>query len=133
MTDLVFERRIAARPATVYSYFTDEEKYTEWMGTDATLDPVPGGGFRVVNPDGAITSGRYVELDPPHRLVFTWGFEGDPAVPPGSTRVTVTLDPDGDGTLLRLIHSELPDGPWADKHREGWAKFLPRLSEAVLR
>jgi uncharacterized protein YndB with AHSA1/START domain len=32
-----------------------------------------------------IASGEYREVDPPHRLVFSWGWENDPEVPPGST------------------------------------------------
>ena len=41
------EVRIAARPETVYAFFTDPEKMARWMGIEITLDPVPGGIFRV--------------------------------------------------------------------------------------
>jgi uncharacterized protein YndB with AHSA1/START domain len=52
--------------------------------------------------------GEFVEIDPPRRLVFTWGWEGDEEVPPGSSTVEVTLTPDGDATVLHLVHGDLP-------------------------
>jgi uncharacterized protein YndB with AHSA1/START domain len=63
--------------------------------------------------------------------VFTWGWEaeGHP-IPPGSSEVEVTLVPDGDGTLVRLVHRGLPDEA-VQQHAEGWDFFLPRLVEAV--
>src|SRR6266511_3381275 len=66
------ERRIAARPETVFSYFTDPERYRLWQGIDAELDPRPGGVFRVRMRRHArtIASGVFVEVEPPVRLVF---------------------------------------------------------------
>ena len=54
-------------------------------------------------------SGHFVELDPPRRLVFTWGWEmpGNP-VPAGSSTVTVDLLAAPAGTLVRLTHTGLP-------------------------
>ena len=44
----------------------------------------------------SVVIGEYLEVDPPNRVVFTWGFEGtEPFVEPGSTRVEVTLERDG--------------------------------------
>src|SRR6266496_3269222 len=58
---------------------------------------------------GDVARGQYVEIDPPHRVVFTWEWEdqGAPA-PPARSVVEVTLSPDGDGTLLRLVHRGVP-------------------------
>lgn len=125
--EITFERRIRALPETVFAFFTDEEKYAKWMGVEASLDPVPGGEFRVVNPDGVVTRGVFVDLDPPRRLVLTWGFEGHPHVPEGSSTVTVTLEEADGETLLRLVHSGLPDEHWATMHEQGWHKYLERL------
>ena len=57
-----------------------------------------------------VVVGEYVELDPPHRLVFTWGFDGDGrATGAGSSRVEVVLETDdGDHTRLTLSHHDLP-------------------------
>jgi uncharacterized protein YndB with AHSA1/START domain len=75
--------------------------------------------------------GEYLEVEPPHRVVFTWGFEGpDPIAEAGSTRVEVTLERDGDGTRLTLFHHGLPERT-RDAHAEGWAHYLARLAPAA--
>src|SRR5947207_2616651 len=103
-TSGVIERevRIAAPPETVFEFFVDPEKYVRWKGRMAWLDPRPGGEYRVAINDQAVAKGAFVEIDPPRRVVFTWGWEGTDAVPPGSSTVEVTLEPDGEGTILRL-------------------------------
>lgn len=128
---LEVETRVAAPPETVFSYFVDPEKYRRWKGAGAELDPRPGGLYRVdMSPNGAVR-GEYVLLEPPHRLVFTWGWENDPRLPPGSTTVEVTLVPDGDVTVVRLRHSGFRTGEARDQHEQGWAHFLGRLSVAA--
>jgi uncharacterized protein YndB with AHSA1/START domain len=78
----------------------------DWMGVAALLDPRRRGTFRVEVNGRDVVIGEYVEVDPPHRVVFTWGFEGvDPFVEPGSTRVEVTLERECDGTLLTLCRA----------------------------
>jgi uncharacterized protein YndB with AHSA1/START domain len=123
---------IAAQPATVFPYFTDPGRYVQWMGTDATLEPVPGGSYRVRMRDGVEAAGEFVEVDPPHRLVFTWGWTRDPAVLPGSTRVVVTLQAENGGTRVVLRHHDLPDDGQRDHHRKGWELYLGRLGIRAL-
>jgi uncharacterized protein YndB with AHSA1/START domain len=125
------EVRIQASPEIVFAYFTDPIKMLRWKGVQAELDPRPGGTYRVDINGKDIVHGQYLVMEPPHRVVFTWGWEGEGhPVPPGSSTVEVTLTPDGDGTLLRLRHYDLPDGGGAG-HAEGWDHFLPRLSVAA--
>jgi len=122
------EIRIAAPPETVFPYFTDPARMTDWMGIAALLDPRPGGTFRVEANGRDVVLGEFVEVAPPHRVVFTWGFDGpDPFVAAGSTRVEVTLQPDDDGTLLTLLHHGLADGA-RDPHADGWTHYLARLA-----
>jgi uncharacterized protein YndB with AHSA1/START domain len=90
-------------------------------------DPRPGGAFRVEHGDRNPVVGEYVEVEPPRRVVFTWGYADDAVTAPGSTRVEVTLEPDGEGTRLTLLHHDLPEGARA-VHAGGWAHFLGRLS-----
>ena len=128
------EVRIAAAPATVFEFFTDPDKMIQWKGRKAELDPRPGGIYRVDINDQAVARGEYLEVDPPHRVVFTWGWEGgegEHAVPPGSSRVEVTLEPDGEGTLVRLRHHDLPDEA-LEIHGQGWDLFLGRLTKAAV-
>ena len=125
------ERRIAATPGEVFTYLTDPEKYTRWKGEQAELDPRPGGLYRVRMGPDAVALGEYVEVEPPTRVVFTWGWEGSGDVPPGSTTVEITLREDGDGTLLRLRHTGFPSDADADLHREGWEMYVSRLIAAI--
>jgi uncharacterized protein YndB with AHSA1/START domain len=125
------EIRIAAAPEIVFAYFTDPVRMVEWFGTQATLDPRPGGACRIRTAGGAVMAGTYVEVDPPRRIVFTWGFEPEVfATPAASTTVEVTLTPDGDGTVLHLAHGGIaPDG--VPFHRAGWTHYLARLADAA--
>lgn len=126
------EVRIAARPETVFAFFTDPEKMVRWKGSEAELDPRPGGIYRVtVNPE-AIARGEYVEVDPPRTVVFTWGWEGGQnPVAPGSSTVEITLSPEGDdATLVRLVHSGIPTEEERQNHGHGWDHYLGRLAVA---
>ncbi|TDT97955.1 uncharacterized protein YndB with AHSA1/START domain [Streptomyces sp. 846.5] len=125
---LTLERRIAARPETVFSFFTDRERWLSWMGKDGEFSFEPGGAFRTNVAADNHAAGSFVEIDPPKRVVFTWGWEGGAMpVPPGSSTVEITLQPDGNGTLLRLVHSSLPTQACAP-HEAGWSHYLDRLT-----
>jgi uncharacterized protein YndB with AHSA1/START domain len=122
------ERRIEAPPDTVFAYFTDADKYMQWQGVEAELDPRPGGIFRVVqNEVGYVARGEFLEIDPPRRLVFSWGWEGIDALPPGQSTVEVDLIDDGGSTLLRLRHNGLPTDNACQLHTYGWGVGLDAL------
>jgi uncharacterized protein YndB with AHSA1/START domain len=130
----LLERTISidASPETVWEFFVDPEKLMRWKGIDAKLDPQPGGEYRCVVLPGHTAVGEYVELDPPHRLVFTWGWEKeDSAVPPGSSTIEVELTPDGNGTRLRFVHRDLPSSAETESHAHGWDHYLGRLEIAA--
>jgi uncharacterized protein YndB with AHSA1/START domain len=128
---ITHEVRIHASPETIFEFFTDPQKMVQWKGRAANLEARVGGEYRVDINDVAIAKGEYLEIDPPRRIVFSWGWmgEGNP-VPPGSSRVEITLTPDGDETILRLVHSDLPAGA-GQEHSDGWNHFLPRLAMAA--
>ena len=124
------EQRIEASPEIVFSFLVEPERYRRWMGVDAELDAHPGGSFMVRVNEMAVARGHYVAVEPPRRLVMTWGWEGNEALPPGSTTVEFTLEPDGDGTILRLRHSGLPNEDERTQHAHGWGHFIGRLAVA---
>ena len=126
------EVRIDAPPEVVFPYFTDPARMVEWMGVAALLDPRPGGALRIEVNGRDVVLGEFVEVEPPRRVVFTWGFDGsEPLVAAGSTRVEVTLEPDGEGTLVTLRHHGLHGAAARDAHAEGWTHFLARLARAA--
>jgi uncharacterized protein YndB with AHSA1/START domain len=122
------EIHIAARPEIVFGFFTDPAMMVRWKGLRATLDPRPGGVYRVDVNGRDVARGEYLEVTPHRRIVFTWGWEGENSLlPPGASTVEVTLIPDGDGTLVRLRHSGLPTEEARRLHAQGWDHYLPRL------
>ncbi len=122
------EIRIEASPETIFPFFTDPEKMKQWKGVEATLDPRPGGIYRVNVTGGDIARGEYVEIVPHSKVVFTWGWEGGGTpLPPGASTVEITLTPDGSTTILRLRHMGLTEEQ-ATEHARGWDHYLPRLA-----
>lgn len=123
------ETRIPAPPAAVFALLTDPEKILGWIGTEAQLDPQPGGLY-LVNVTGArFARGAFREVVPVHRLAYSFGWDGSEAVPPGSSLVEIDLIEQPDGTLLRLTHTGLPDAAQCAGHAEGWAHYLDRLAK----
>jgi uncharacterized protein YndB with AHSA1/START domain len=129
VTDVVVTRWIAASPPTVFAFFTNSERWAEWQGVGGEVEARAGGALRVTMPDAAAASGHFVEVVPPRRIVFTWGWEGnDIPIPPGSSTVTIELEPADGGTMLRLTHAGLQPENMQDLHRKGWERYLDRLA-----
>jgi uncharacterized protein YndB with AHSA1/START domain len=152
---ITYKLRIAARPETVFSYFTDPARLVRWMGTEASLDPRPGGVCRIVfnstiaharevwtmlgvpqsgtgpRNGHAVMSGEFVTVEPHRRIVLTWGWEQTLLVlPPQSSEVEVSFTPDGDDTILGLVHRRLP-ARTIPFHQFGWGHYLPRLADVA--
>lgn len=132
-TQDVIEReiRIAARPETIFSFFTDPEKMIRWKGISASLDPKPGGIYRIQISDTIVVEGEYVEVTPYTRVVFSWGWDKDNEVlPAGSSTVEISLVEDGYDTIVYLRHEGLPETV-RQAHILGWDRFLPQLIQAA--
>ncbi len=128
------ELRIEARPEIVFRFLTERDYLLRWQGIEAAVDARPGGEYRIDINDTDVVAGRFIEVTPPSRLVYTWGWLGGgvPGIAPGSTRVDVTLEADGDGTRLRLVHTGLPaGGDVASSHGDGWSYYLMRLADVI--
>jgi uncharacterized protein YndB with AHSA1/START domain len=125
------ETHVPAPPAAVFALLTDPEKILRWMGTEAQLDPKPGGLY-LVNVTGArFARGAFREVVPVHRLAYSFGWEGSEVVPPGSSLIEIDLIEEQTGTLLRLTHTGLPNAEQCAGHTEGWIHYLGRLAEAA--
>jgi uncharacterized protein YndB with AHSA1/START domain len=98
---------------------------TKWQAEIVEADPVPGGVFRLAEPGGTQIEGRYVEIVPYSKVVYTWG--GIAGVAPGQSTVEFLLEPRDTGTLVRLRHYNLPASSF-DAHDREWALVgLPKL------
>jgi uncharacterized protein YndB with AHSA1/START domain len=128
----VLERQvlIRARPDTVFRYFTDSKAWAAWWGVGSSIDPHPGGRVLVRYPNGVEAGGEVIEIDPPRRIVFSYGFASGQPIPIGASRVTLTLTPEPRGTRLRLQHA-LAEREARDQHVQGWRYQLSLFANVV--
>lgn len=135
---LTLKRHLNAKPEAVYAAWTDPEKIVKWFGPDtgpvtqAEADVRVGGHYAVTfhTEDGEEhhVSGVYREVVPNERLAFTWAWR---TMPERESFVIVLIRPDGDGSMLTLIHEQFFDEPARDRHREGWTGCLDKLERVL--
>jgi uncharacterized protein YndB with AHSA1/START domain len=134
---LTLKRRLAASPAKVYAAWTNPEKIARWFGPaqvksgteQAVIDARVGGRYRVSfdlqNGEHCEIGGVYREVVQNRLLVFSWAWHTSPE---RESQVTVSLQPDGDGTLLTLHHEAFFDETARDRHDRGWTGALDKLA-----
>jgi uncharacterized protein YndB with AHSA1/START domain len=108
-------------PATrerIYAAWLDSSEHSAFTGDAAIIEPTIGGRHSTF---GGFATGTNVELEPYRRIVQTWRSTEFPEGSPDS-RLEVTLEETGGGTLVTVLHTEIPQGQ-ADRCREGWVKF----------
>jgi len=136
--ELRLERLIAAPPESVFELWTEPELMVKWWGPEGydtpahALDIRPGGHWRTTlrSPDGnrVSVSGVYRAVDPPRRLVFTWGWEDDNGVRGHETEVTVTFEAAPGGTRLVLQQQTFESKQTRDRHGQGWSSSFDCLA-----
>jgi uncharacterized protein YndB with AHSA1/START domain len=128
MAELVREIVIDATPETIWPFLVEPDQHVRWLGTVAELDPRPGGVYRVLVQGRHQSGGEFVEVVPQQKVVFSFGWDepGHP-IPAGSTTVEISLHPEGEKTLVRLVHRGLPADAVKD-HTYGWDRYVERLA-----
>ena len=129
----LFEHRrtIDAPASVVFDLLTTPEGLRQWIARAAEVSVAPQGRITWTHDNGDTMVGRILELQPPHRLVFSYGWaDGAMSMPPESTRVEITLTERDGTTELHLVHRALPVEA-EPRHAEGWRWFLARLDEAA--
>lgn len=121
---------IQAKPETVFRFFTDSARWAKWWGVGSSIEPCVGGKVLIRNPGGIETIGEVLEVVPTERIVFTYGFASGKPIPPGSSRVTISLEPCEAGTRLHLLH-EFPDAAVRNDHVQGWRYQLALFANTV--
>jgi len=124
------EIEIAARPETVFRFFTDATRWASWWGAGSTIDAVPGGRVRIVHPGGVEVSGEVVAVEPPERIVFTYGYVSGTPIPVGSSHVTLRVTAVPSGSRVTLAH-EFEDSTGRDVHVQGWRYQLSLFANVV--
>jgi uncharacterized protein YndB with AHSA1/START domain len=123
---------IVAPREAVFRYFTDSGRFAAWWGAGSRIEPRPGGEVYIRHPNAIEAGGEVLEIEPPERIVFSYGFASGQPIPKGASRVTVTLEDSPGGTLVRLRH-ELPDAAVRDEHVQGWRYQLAVFANVVAR
>lgn len=137
--DLRLERTFSQPPARVWRAITDRAAISRWL-METDFEPVLGHRFTFRSTprrgwDG-VTYCEVIELEPLHRVAYTWrGGPGDGAPPTLDTVVRFTLHPEGTGTRLILEHTGF-SGVRAVlvsfMMQAGWAKMLRGRFPATL-
>ena len=134
---ITLKRHIKAPPAKVYAAWTQAEQLVRWFGphetvpetVKATVDVRVGGhyraSFKTVDGEHHEVGGVYREVIADQRLQFTWAWH---TTPERESLVTITMAPDGAGTMLTLHHEQLFDQKAADGHKHGWTGTLDKLA-----
>jgi uncharacterized protein YndB with AHSA1/START domain len=136
LTSLTLVRRIRARPAIVFDAITTPEGIAHWWGPDAgpvllSESEARVGGryrvrFRLLDGTEHESSGSYLELTKPERVVMSWRWLGGKE-DPGESRVEITLRAIPEGTELTFTHSRLHDEESRQSHEQGWIGALNKL------
>jgi uncharacterized protein YndB with AHSA1/START domain len=140
-TTLRMERTFNAPAQAVFDAWTSEEVMRRWWHArhdwetpEATVDLRIGGDVRVVmrNPHTGQEyggGGKYTEIDPPHRLAFTWFWDDDPT----KTRQLIELDfEETDGaTTVRFTHRDLWSEEAVRSHEDGWGGAFENLERVL--
>jgi uncharacterized protein YndB with AHSA1/START domain len=124
--DLRLHRTLEAPVDRVWQALTDPAALTAWFWPERLAATVTAGDgrYRIASSAaGMAVAGEYREVDPPHRLGFTWQWDGDP----DQTLVTIELTPSGDETVLTLVHSGCSTDADRDNLFKGWSDCLDRL------
>lgn len=137
MTSLALVRRIRARPAIVFDAVTTAEGIAHWWGPDAgpvlisESDPRVGGRFRVrfrlLDGSEHESSGEFLEVTPPERIVMSWRWQGG-LEDPGESRVEIILKAIPEGTEVTFTHAQLHDEESCRSHKDGWSGALDKLA-----
>ncbi|GAB2683465.1 SRPBCC family protein [Thalassiella azotivora] len=119
-----FERRYATTAEDLWSALTEPDRLARWLAP-VTGELAAGGRYRVDFGGGDEATGVVQECRPPHLLVVSWDFPGEP-----TSRVVVELAAAaaGAGTVLVLDHSRLP-ADQAVGYGAGWHAYLDGLGD----
>jgi uncharacterized protein YndB with AHSA1/START domain len=144
-TTLRVTRVIQAPRERVFRAWTDPEQVSRWFfpvggHSDVELDARVGGTFRIIFRQAFARHvlrmkpwhcvGTYLEIDPPERLVFTFGWEGTPWEI-GESLVTVELRELDEATELVLLHERNRNRRVRAFHSQGWSIVLRRMAKLL--
>jgi uncharacterized protein YndB with AHSA1/START domain len=121
---------IRAQRPTVFRFFTDAVRWAAWWGAGSTIDPRVGGAVFIRYPEGTEAAGAVVEIAPPERFVFSFGFVKGTPIAVGGSLVTIRLEDRGRVTRVHLSHA-FADAGLRDAFVQGWRYQLSLFANTV--
>ena len=121
---------IRAERERSFRFFTDNARWASWWGAGSTIEARRGGRVFISYPGGTEASGEVLEIDAPERIVFTYGYVNGAPIVPGGSLVTISLEPEPAGTLVRLTHA-FAESSVRDQHVQGWRYQLSLFANVV--
>lgn len=118
---ITFNRTLPAPPEKVWEALTTSDGVMAWLAPIASIDARSGGAVEIEFDDENTVTGEITQFDPYSRFAHTWIINGE--VP---SAVSWELVPEGAGTALTLIHTQLPD-EMVGGYTPGWHAFMARL------
>jgi uncharacterized protein YndB with AHSA1/START domain len=122
-------------PREVWQALTTAHGLSAWFGERASIDLRPGGAATMTFAGGMTVDMRVERVEEPAVFAYTWRLPDLPEDDPRRTYVEFTLEPNDDGTLLRVVETgfaQLPAdtrGETYNSHSEGWSRELAKLAE----
>jgi uncharacterized protein YndB with AHSA1/START domain len=138
-------RTFDAAPDRVFAAWTDPEQFGIWFGpvgmktVTCEVDAKVGGAWRLMGEGNKMrptVSGKYLEIEPPRRLVFTfaWHEKADFSTPRGpETIVTILFEPVGQRTEMVFTQALFKDQSALDAHNRGWTDSFTKLGDFLRR
>jgi uncharacterized protein YndB with AHSA1/START domain len=147
LLEMSLTRRVQAPVDVVFGAWTDAKQLAEWWGPKGFTNPVceadarVGGAIRIHMraPDGTVypMTGRFVEIDRPHRLVFMTAALDSDGKAMFEILNTVTFTAIAGGTEIALVAQVTSTTPAAPQYlagmSQGWGQTLDRLAAFVQR
>lgn len=137
--ELIINRTFEAPIEAVFRAWTNKAELDRWFApaddytVASSVDFRVGGAYRfdMRRPDGALftATGKYVEINAPYRIVFTW--TGACEIEPQETLVTVEFFSVGRSTQVTLTHRQLSTEDSRQRHEHGWIGCLSRLGNIL--
>ena len=118
-------------PDEAFALLTEPDRLRRWQTVSARVDLRAGGEYRWTVTPGHVAAGTFREVEPGKRVVFGWGWEGNPDLLPDASTVTVTVEPAEGGCRVTLEHEGLTEEQ-AVHHAEGWNHYFERLEKAAV-
>jgi uncharacterized protein YndB with AHSA1/START domain len=124
---------VRAPPKKVFKALTSPKRLTRWFSDVAELSPRKGGRYLLGWTNGPQHTGKILRFVRGKAISFAWQWPGVEGI--GVTRLTFSVVPKGEGSLVRVVHAGIPrEARWWDLYAGavwGWTYFLMNLKSVV--